>query len=450
MDVLQVVNTQYAFPIGVVLIGALLVFTFGFRPAEQPAFHRLTHTADDRKPAGKKRKLKDKKSQPNGHAASIGNEDHLESKQKSVENNISRTNTGKPVPKQIKDEKNESDKSPTKSTVSKSQTKQQKPKQESSPVKEIAHKSVAKEASKSVTGKIPKEKKETVESDLKLLKEKKQETADKPPVKEKNNNTKIQQKTTKGKENKVEEIKNKKNEKNLAKLKKSEEKPVDFDDGEWEQAVSRKDRKNRKKDDDSVAEKAAEKKESGSPSKKKKAKTVDSLITEESSVEENKAEKEDIKEPKSSKLKDKSSEEKSSAEKTVPVMKEIEITEIEKKTVEEVNASPDQSGKSKKKKKKSNKTAEADTADNDKNEALAANESPQPATPTKPTVSPKSLIVDIKENIEEMKEDKPKSESLKADSKAESDNPVVFDELGDVWKEAKVPKKSKKKVRKDQ
>lgn len=60
MELSEVVNTQYAFPVGVVLICAVLVFAFGFKSPEQPAFAQLTYTGDDRKPAGKKRKLKDK------------------------------------------------------------------------------------------------------------------------------------------------------------------------------------------------------------------------------------------------------------------------------------------------------------------------------------------------------------------------------------------------------
>ena len=60
MELSEVVNTQYAFPVGVVLICAVLVFAFGFKSAEQPAFAQLTYTGDDRKPAGKKRKIKDK------------------------------------------------------------------------------------------------------------------------------------------------------------------------------------------------------------------------------------------------------------------------------------------------------------------------------------------------------------------------------------------------------
>lgn len=63
MEFLNSVNTQYsviATSVGVVVICAILVFVFGFKSAEEPAFDQLTYTGDDRKPAGKKRKLKEK------------------------------------------------------------------------------------------------------------------------------------------------------------------------------------------------------------------------------------------------------------------------------------------------------------------------------------------------------------------------------------------------------
>lgn len=52
-------NLQYAVPVGVVLICALLVTVFGFKKAEQPRFSELF--AADRKQAAKKRtKTRDK------------------------------------------------------------------------------------------------------------------------------------------------------------------------------------------------------------------------------------------------------------------------------------------------------------------------------------------------------------------------------------------------------
>ena len=64
MDLIRdVVSTPYAFPAGVVVLViscAILVFVFGFKSAEEPPFDQLSFSNDDRKPAGKKRKLKDK------------------------------------------------------------------------------------------------------------------------------------------------------------------------------------------------------------------------------------------------------------------------------------------------------------------------------------------------------------------------------------------------------
>lgn len=46
-------------PVALVLIVAVLVFTFGFKSAEQPPF-KLSSANDERKAAGKKKKIKDK------------------------------------------------------------------------------------------------------------------------------------------------------------------------------------------------------------------------------------------------------------------------------------------------------------------------------------------------------------------------------------------------------
>lgn len=46
-------------PVAIVLVLAILVFAFGFKSAEQPPFDKLA-LIDDRKPAGKKRKIKEK------------------------------------------------------------------------------------------------------------------------------------------------------------------------------------------------------------------------------------------------------------------------------------------------------------------------------------------------------------------------------------------------------
>lgn len=63
MELSPVFNTPFVFPglvVGMVLICAVLVFVFGFKSVEDFPFDKLTTVADDRKPAGKKRKLKDK------------------------------------------------------------------------------------------------------------------------------------------------------------------------------------------------------------------------------------------------------------------------------------------------------------------------------------------------------------------------------------------------------
>lgn len=60
--VAQLINNQFALyiPVALVLVCAILVFAFGFKSAEQPPFDKLSASNDDRKPAGKKRKTKEK------------------------------------------------------------------------------------------------------------------------------------------------------------------------------------------------------------------------------------------------------------------------------------------------------------------------------------------------------------------------------------------------------
>lgn len=62
MDVSLLSHFQYAIPVGIVLIFAVLVFAFGFKNAEQPPFAQLSAVSDvDRKQANKKRnKIKEK------------------------------------------------------------------------------------------------------------------------------------------------------------------------------------------------------------------------------------------------------------------------------------------------------------------------------------------------------------------------------------------------------
>lgn len=242
----------------------------------------------------------------------------------------------------------------------------------------------------------------------------------------------------------MEEIKNRKNEKNLAKLK-AEEKPVDFDDGEWEQALSRKDKKNRKKDDplandDAVPENIV-KKETTSPTKKKKAKSIDTGITEAVPAEETKIlddNNEKTAEEKPS-GKEKKDEVKIPEKEVVPIVEIIVTPDI--KSTEESGIAPETAAKSKKKSKKK-----------------SANKSTEPEMPVavettietqEASASPPFVEIEVPENKQnEVKEElKPKVESI---PKNEPGNSVAFDELGDVWKEAKAQKKSKKKVRKDQ
>ncbi|KAG5866521.1 hypothetical protein JTB14_019632 [Gonioctena quinquepunctata] len=69
MEIVEEISSQYVsnVPIAfifIVIVGAILVFTFGFQSAEQPPFDKLT--SDDRKSTGKKRKIKEKKTTANG------------------------------------------------------------------------------------------------------------------------------------------------------------------------------------------------------------------------------------------------------------------------------------------------------------------------------------------------------------------------------------------------
>ncbi|XP_063238876.1 uncharacterized protein DDB_G0283697-like [Bacillus rossius redtenbacheri] len=349
MELYEVVNTQYAFPVGVVLICAVLVFTFGFKSVEQPVFPHLSHTADDRKQtAGKKRKVKDKKPQQNGPLPTPSDDSSPEVKQKE--------------------------------SVSKQSSKQDKDK---SPTKEAPRR------------------------------EKKQETVlSESPVKDKNAVVR-----SRGKENQAEEAKNRKNEKNLAKLLKQEEKPLDFDEGQWEQALSRKDKKSRKKDE-LIEVSTPTKKES--PSKKKKsAKNLVLAATDNKLQEdlEGKADKQ------------------SEKEQEVGVKKAVLIESMQamnrENSASEKHAEEESADAAVKAKKKNNKKK---PAKNDNNSNKVGSE-PTPAPSESRRLAPKKqpqAVIEL---------DLEPPEPIGA---------VVFDELGDVWKEARVPKKSKKKVRREQ
>lgn len=60
MEIVQEFSSQFMLylPVSLVIVGAILVFTFGFKSVEQPSFHNLTN--DERKSLGKKKKLKEK------------------------------------------------------------------------------------------------------------------------------------------------------------------------------------------------------------------------------------------------------------------------------------------------------------------------------------------------------------------------------------------------------
>jgi len=445
MELSEVVNTQYAFPVGVVLICAVLVFAFGFKSAEQPAFAQLTYTGDDRKPAGKKRKIKDKKVQSNGHVTTV-NEDNSETKHKANDAVGSKLSVNKTVVKQAKDNRHDTEKSPAKDVPNKTAVKQQKQnKQETSPAKEQQSKPGARETvNKSVASRVQKEnKKEASEPQTKQLKEKKQDILEKSPSKDTNKISTSKQSKGRGKENEAEEIKNQKNQKNLAKLK-AEEKPVDFDDGEWEQALSRKDKKNRKKDDPLAADDAGPenivKKETSSPSKKKKAKVSDVGNADAVPAEETKIMDSNEKTPEGE-----PSNKEQKAEVEIPEKEVVPIVEVtvtpEIKSGEESGIVPETAVKSKKKSKKKSaiKSAEPEVPVATET-TIETQEETQPAPVVELKVAP-SKQSEVKEEVQHEAESVPKTEP---------GSTVAFDELGDVWKEAKTQKKSKKKARKDQ
>ncbi|XP_011707562.1 PREDICTED: DNA ligase 1-like [Wasmannia auropunctata] len=229
--------------------------------------------------------------------------------------------------------------------------------------------------------------------------------------------------TKAGKENKgVEQAKNKKNLKNLF-----QEKPVDFDDGDWEQAYSRKDKKNKKKEEES-------------PSKKnKKASKKADLINEAKQKEQEKPEVKDkiAKETENKELKEKEkkeviltsiSDEEIGKAKEPPKEEQSKIEKVEK--VEKVEKEEKKSGKSKKNKKTTEgESTPASVPSTPKTDNKPVAEEQQ----TKPASVPEKVANNVEENqVEESKE-----------------KIAVFDELGDVWTEAKPQKKSKKKARKD-
>ncbi|XP_057341563.1 uncharacterized protein DDB_G0286299-like [Microplitis mediator] len=345
MDVsLLVHHFQYAIPVGIVLILAVLVFAFGFKNAEQPPFAQLSAVSDvDRKQANKKKnKIKEKRS-----------------------SNEKANEKASPVKK-------------------------------SSPAKtESSKKTVAK--NDEVDGK---------------LKERKQE--DNTPVIAKKDKQ-ITNKT--GKENKVEQVKNKKNMKNLIL-----EKPVDFDEGDWEQAYSKKDKR--------------KKKEEESPKKSKKSKKNE-LVDEVG--KDNEPEKVEIKDKVAKETENKELKEKDQKDVILEPVDNILAVEDEQvepkeevKKVEKINKIEKE--KEEKKTVKVKKSKKANDAENNS----VSNVTPIETKPEK--------------IIEKKIEDAPKKtepvEKSTIEQVTEKSGPA-FDELGDTWTEAKPQKKSKKKARKD-
>uniref|UniRef100_A0A224XKM3 Putative microtubule-binding protein mip-t3 n=1 Tax=Panstrongylus lignarius TaxID=156445 RepID=A0A224XKM3_9HEMI len=222
MEFSDVINTQYAFHgiiVGCVLAFAILVFVFGFKSAEEPPFDKLSNAHEDRKGTGKKKKFKDKKNQSNGHATAV-----VDSSGSGGAGGPKRSGDVKSLKKE-----HSGDKSPTK---------EQKKQEKKSPSKVALKES-------------------------KLNKEEKAVGA--------GNNS---DRKARGKENV--EVKNKKN-------KVIDEKPKDFDDGEWEQALSKRDKKNRKTAlEEILPQKSDKKKEKKKPKEEPEPKSeVSAEVTEE-------------------------------------------------------------------------------------------------------------------------------------------------------------------------
>ncbi|XP_029168863.1 DNA ligase 1-like [Nylanderia fulva] len=218
-----------------------------------------------------------------------------------------------------------------------------------------------------------------------------------------------------GKENKVEQVKNKKNLKNLF-----QEKPVDFDDGDWEQAYSRKDKKNKKKEEES-------------PSKKNKkiSKKAD-LINEAKQKEQ---EKPEIKDKTAKETENKELKEKEKKEVILTPISDVEIDKAKELDKEEQN-------KVEKVEKEEKKTGKSK-----KNKKVSEGENTPTSVPSTPKSDNKPVAEEPQKqlaNLEKVATNNEENKMVESKEKI-----AVFDELGDVWTEAKPQKKSKKKARKD-
>ncbi|KAK0087994.1 hypothetical protein PV325_013543 [Microctonus aethiopoides] len=344
---LLIQHFQYAIPVGIVLVCAVLVFVFGFKNAEQPPFAHLSAVSDvERKQANKKRsKIKEKRATSN----------------------------------QVVSEK-------------------------ASPVKKASPakaETVKKSASKNdeVDGK---------------LKERKQD--ENTPAVAKKEKSQISAKA--GKENKVEQVKNKKNMKNLIL-----EKPVDFDEGDWEQAYSRKDKK--------------KKKEEETPKKTKKSKKNDLISDVGKNKDQDKNEIKDkvAKETENKELKEKNQKDIILEPVNNNVESESKIANVEPKDevkkINKVEKVEEKKSVKSKKAKKSNDNENTPVQNPARNEKKSAEKLPE-----------KKAEDVIKKKTETL------NETPKVVVESEK-SAAAFDELGDVWTEAKTQKKSKKKARKD-
>ncbi|XP_066598976.1 uncharacterized protein AH6.3-like [Prorops nasuta] len=330
--------TQYAVPVGIVLLCAVLVFVFGFKKAEQPPFAQLSTSDVDRKLGKKRGKVREK-----------------------------RTANGS-----INSEKA----SPTKKSV---------------PVKTESAKKAAK-----------------VEDEDNKLKEKKQEDNKTSGKKEKNQSV---NKIKEVKENKTEHVKNKKNLKNIV-----QEKPLDFDEGDWEQAYSRKDKKNKKKEEES-------------PSKKNKKSTKKADIINEAAKQKDQ-EKPEIKDKTAKETENKELKEKDKKEIVLTPILNEELTKEKYSQKEEPNKTEKAEKEEKKKPKKAKKASESETT-------------------SSVTLTPKKDDKPIENVVQTKGEETDNNSAASIVEQMQYKTGPVFDELGDVWKEPKQQKKSKKKARKE-
>ncbi|XP_073968592.1 uncharacterized protein [Rhodnius prolixus] len=352
MEFSDVINTQYAFHgiiVGCVLAFAVLVFVFGFKSAEEPPFDKLSNAHEDRKGTGKKKKFKDKKNQSNGHATAV------------VDSSGSGGASGAKKSGDVKSLKKEH-------TGDKSPTKEQKKHEKKSPSKVALKESKLNKEEKSVGA---------------------GNSADRK---------------ARGKENV--EVKNKKN-------KVIDEKPKDFDDGEWEQALSKRDKKNRKTALEEILPQKSDKK------KEKKKPKEEVELKPDISTNEVIEEVADFK------------------EKLVPEKSEPASIETSIEHVVVDDAKP----KKAKKKKQSSESSTTGAEDKAPTEEVTP---PAPKVQRQKKAQPEVIATPQQEPPAVQEPEKVEVSAPPPESN------VVFDELGDTWKEAKAPKKNqKKKSRKD-